>query len=249
MAADRPALSRVYRSGAINQADQLDKVAIIDLRGPDPGAFHDVYRTYAMRARLMREHGTAANQVLWRGPVPLIGDTNFVDESIVAMDRWLAAVERDKRRVPLARKIIQDKPADVTERCTNGAGGACPPATCDATVQSYSSVRIEAGMNQADDTMKCVLRPLRRADYGPAVHATPSSPGCGRRSRAASATTPSRGVDRTPTVPWLTYEDGPGGKPLGAVPASSSFGCLARRARIASRSVGRVRLRAAKRAA
>ena len=58
MDADRPALERVYRSGAIDQADNLDKVAIIDLRGPDPGAFHDVYRTYVMRARLDREHGT-----------------------------------------------------------------------------------------------------------------------------------------------------------------------------------------------
>ena len=118
--------SRAYRSGAINQADQLDKVAIIDLRGPDPGAFHDVYRTYAMRARLMREHGTAANQVLWRGQVPLLGDADFTDQAIVAMDRWLAAVERDKRRIPLARKIIQDKPADLTERCTNGAGRRRP---------------------------------------------------------------------------------------------------------------------------
>ena len=127
--ADRPALSRVYRSGAINQADQLDKVAIIDLRGPDPGAFHDVYRTYAMRARLIREHGTAANQVLWRGSVPLMGDSNFTDQSIVAMDRWLAAVERDKRKVPLARKIIQDKPGDLNARCTNGAGGALPASS------------------------------------------------------------------------------------------------------------------------
>ena len=53
--APRPTRSRssaLYRTGAINTANNLDKVAIIDLRGPDPGAFHDVYRTYAMRARL-----------------------------------------------------------------------------------------------------------------------------------------------------------------------------------------------------
>ena len=52
-----------------------DKVAIIDLGGPEPGAFHDVYRKYSMRDRLIREHGTAANQVLWRGQVALFGDT------------------------------------------------------------------------------------------------------------------------------------------------------------------------------
>src|SRR6185436_2051673 len=85
-AADRPALDRVYRSGAVDQADNLDKVAIIDLRGPDPGAFHDVYRTYVMRARLMRNFGTAANQVLWRGQVPLLGDANYAVQSIFAID-------------------------------------------------------------------------------------------------------------------------------------------------------------------
>ena len=52
MAADPVALERLYRTGAIDSANNLDKVAMIDLRGPDPGAFHDVFRTYAMRARL-----------------------------------------------------------------------------------------------------------------------------------------------------------------------------------------------------
>src|SRR3712207_1980264 len=108
--ADRPALERAYRSGAVNTAENLDQVAIIDLRGPDPGAFHDVYRTYVMRARLEREHGTAANQVLWRGQVALFGDVNYADEAIVAMDEWLAAVEKDGRDIPLARKILEDKP-------------------------------------------------------------------------------------------------------------------------------------------
>ena len=35
----------------------MNGVAIIDLRGPDPGAFHDAYRSWAIRARLEREHG------------------------------------------------------------------------------------------------------------------------------------------------------------------------------------------------
>ncbi len=49
--ARRSALKIAHRSGAYNTASNLDQVAIIDLRGPDPGAFHDVYRTYAIRAR------------------------------------------------------------------------------------------------------------------------------------------------------------------------------------------------------
>jgi hypothetical protein len=162
--ADRPALERVYRSGAVNSGVNLDKVAIIDLRGPDPGAFHDVYRTYVMRARLDREHGTHANQILWRGQVPLLGDANYTDQSIVAVDEWLAAVEKDPRDVPLARKIIDDKPASLTDRCTDGKGTDQPATVCDATVQAYSDPQIEAGMPLTDDTLRCALKPLRRSD-------------------------------------------------------------------------------------
>ena len=125
-AADPIALERLYRTGAIDSANNLDKVAIIDLRGPDPGAFHDVYRTYAMRARLERNFGTAANQILWRGLAPLIGDPSYADEAVFAVDRWLARVHADHRRVPLARKIIQDKPDTVAPRCTDGSGKDLP---------------------------------------------------------------------------------------------------------------------------
>jgi hypothetical protein len=223
--ADRPALERVYRSGAVNQGTNLDRVAIIDLRGPDPGAFHDVYRTYVMRARLQREHGTTANQVLWRGQVPLLGDAGYVDEAIVAMDSWLAAVEKDKRRIPLARKIIEDKPAAVRDRCTNGAGADAPAASCDATVQSYSSPRIEAGMPLTDDTIKCALQPLQRSRYPGISDAQFAQLRQAFPTGVCDYSKP--GPDRVPTVPWLSYKSGPGGKPLGAVP--SSRGCVDRR--------------------
>ena len=241
--ADRPALGRVYRSGAVNQGTNLDEVAMIDLRGPDPGAFHDVYRTYAMRARLVREHGHARNQILWRGPVALVGDPDFVSESIVAMDRWLAAVERDKRNVPLARKILDDKPSDIRDRCSDGsAGGSDVPAqSCDATVQSYSTPRIEAGMPQADDTIKCELDPLRRGSYGQVQFTDGQWAELQRAFPQGVCNYGRPGVDRQPTVPWLTYKTGPGGTPLG-IPRSEPFGCLSRRSPIGRRNIGRVRL-------
>src|SRR3954470_15244069 len=165
-AADPIALERLYRTGAIDSANNLDKVAIIDLRGPDPGAFHDVYRTYAMRARLERNFGTVANQILWRGQAPLIGDPAFADESVFAMDKWLARVHADKRKgVPLAKKIIQDKPDSVAERCTDGNGKEVPSEVCDQTVSAYGTPRLGAGEPMTDDVMKCQLKPLRRDDY------------------------------------------------------------------------------------
>jgi hypothetical protein len=216
----------VYRSGAVNQATHLDQVAIIDLRGPDPGAFHDVYRTYAMRARLEREHGHARNQVLWRGQVPLVGDGNYASEAIVAMDRWLAAVERDKRKVPVAQKIVEDKPEDLGPRCTNGAGTELPAAECDAVVQSYSSPRIEAGMPYADDTVKCELRPLRRSSYYPLQFTDAQWAELEKAFPKGVCDYSKPGVDRVPTVPWLTYRDGPGGRPLGEPPLSKASACL-----------------------
>jgi hypothetical protein len=227
-AADRPALERVYRSGAVDQADNLDQVPIIDLRGPDPGAFHDVYRTYVMRARLMREHGTAANQILWRGQVPLMGDANYADEAIVAMDGWLGAIEKDKRGIPLAQKVLKDKPASVVDRCTDGSGVDAPASVCDSSVQAYSDPRLEAGMPKADDTIKCNLKPMRRSDYK--VTFTDADWAALQKTHPDGVCDYSKpGVDRVPTTPWQTYQDKSGkvvygGRGLGAVPLSKPFG-------------------------
>ena len=235
--ADRPALERVYRSGAVNQATHLDQVAIIDLRGPDPGAFHDVYRTYALRARLEREHGHAKNQILWRGQVPLLGDANYTAQSIIAMDRWLAAIERDKRKVPLAQKVVEDKPDDIGPRCTDGAGTELPAAECDAVVQSYGTPRIEAGMPQADDTIKCELRPLNRASYAPITFTDAQWERLQRTFPKGVCDYSKPGVARTLTVPWLSYKSGPGGRELGAPPRSAPVGSGAPCVKGASRTV------------
>jgi hypothetical protein len=247
--ADRPALERVYRSGAVDTAENLDQVAIIDLRGPDPGAFHDVYRTYVMRARLEREHGTAANQILWRGQVPLFGDVNYVNEAIVAVDEWLAAVEKDDRDVPLARKIIEDKPDSVKDRCTDGDGNEQPASVCDATVQSYSDPQIEAGMPFTDDNLRCTLKPLRRTDHGPIIFTDEQWARMERIFPHGVCDFTKPGEDRVRTNVWQTYQehDGTviyGGRPLGPRPVSEPFGpvLLPTQRRCASRRNFMIRL-------
>jgi hypothetical protein len=219
-AADVAGLDAIYRSGAVNTASNLDQTAIIDLRGPDPGAFHDVYRTYILRARLEREHGSAANQVLWRGPVVLLGDATFVEQSLYAMDRWLAAVEADARDVPVAQKLVEDRPADVADRCTNGSGQDVPAAQCDAVVESYSSPRIEAGMAFTDDVMKCQLKPLRASDYFPVFFTPEQWAQLEETFPTGVCDYTQPGVEQQGTTPWQTYADGPGGRPLGPAPVS-----------------------------
>ena len=226
---DPLALQRVYRSGSVNTAAHLDQVAIIDLRGPDPGAFHDVYRTNSMTARLVREHGTAANQVLWEGPVPLLGSTAYVDQGIVAMDGWLAEVERDTSGRPLAQKVLAAKErSGVTERCATADGTDRPGLTScpevDATV--FASPRIEAGggadaVGYADDRLKCQLVPLKSFDYAGKLSAA-------QVDQLAAAFPTGVCDDSRPSaasqaaVTWLAY-DVVGGRPLGAAPVSAAF--------------------------
>ena len=222
------AVAAAYRSGAITQANNLDQVAIIDLRGPDPGAFHDVYRTYALRARLEREHGTAANQALWRGFVPLLGDTNYVSQGIIAIDGWLAAVEADSRDIPLAQKVIENR--NVPDRCTNGAGRELPALACDVVVQSYATPRIAAGMPFTDDVMKCQLKPLRRSDYYPIIFND-------AQWATLEATFPTGVCDyskpgqyQQDTIAWQTYQEADGsviygGEPLAPQPVSTPIAC------------------------
>ena len=225
--ADPIALKRLYRTGAINSANNLDQVAIIDLRGPDPGAFHDVYRTYAMRARLERNFGTAANQVLWRGSVPLVGDPSFADDSVFAVDRWLAKVDADKRDIPLSQKIIEDKPEAVGDRCTDGAGVDVPAAVCDASVTSYGTPRQGAGGPLSEDIMKCQLKPLDRGDY-PVTFTDDEWTKLERAFPDGVCDWSKPGVDQGGAIPWLTYQDKQGdviygGKPLGDPPKSRSL--------------------------
>ncbi|CAN5839696.1 DUF6351 family protein [soil metagenome] len=241
-AADPLAIERVYRSGAVNTGAHLDEVAIIDLGGPEPGAFHDVYRKYSMRDRLIREHGTAANQVFWEGPVPLLGSTAFVDQGIRAMDEWLAVIEADDRDVARSQKVIDAKDeAGIAERCTDASGTDVALATCDALVDPtiFSSPRLEAGcgpgvVGYADDTLECQLQPLEEADYGDgATFAATFTPAEQAELRGAFPTgvcdysRPSLG--QQDAVPWLTYQDADGsviygGQAMGPAPVSVPFG-------------------------
>ena len=224
MVADPEAIRLAMQSGAVNVGNNMDEVAIIDLRGPDPGAFHDVYRTYAMRERLIREHGHADNQLLWRGSVALFGDTTFENDAIIAMDEWLAAVEADTRDVPLAQKIVEDRPEGVDHRCTSGAGHDMPATYCDGVVQSYGTPRFEAGMPLSDDILKCQLKPHRREDYGNVIFTDAQWAQLEEVFPTGVCDYTKQGVEWTETVPWQTYANTIGGVPMGPAPVSVPFG-------------------------
>ena len=165
---DQPAIERAYRTGLINEANHLDEVAIINHGGPDPGAAHDYSHAFWTEERLMADQGHTDNRVMWFGPTPLIGDPQWANEALLAMDRWLSAVEADGSDQPLAEKVVTDRPADVTDRCVVAPGApACSVEELQALQTRFSTPRQEAGGPKANDNVACRLTPLDRADYGP----------------------------------------------------------------------------------
>jgi hypothetical protein len=228
MVAGRRVLARAYRSGMINETNNLDRTAIIDCRGPDEGLFHDAYRAFALRARLDREHGHHRNQVIWEGPVPLTADPQCESNSFLAMDRWLAAVERDHSKRTLARKVARSKPADITDRCYDGQGVKVSDALCPSVVHVYGTPRTVAGDAITTDANKCRLKPLNRRGYG-AVEFSDGQWATLRGIFPTGVCDFSRpGVEQQGTIPWQTYQDAGGdviygGRPMGPPPRSKAL--------------------------
>src|SRR3954466_3420602 len=235
--ATRPALANAYRSGAINETNNQKGLAIIDLRGPDPGAFHDAYRTWTVRARLEREEGHfPKNHVIWFGEAPLIGDPNYTTEGLQAMDRWLDAVDKDKSSRSLEEKVAADRPGDVHDRCSNidgvdqvdvpGVGKVCE---LDTAQTKFATPAMVAGEGIETDTNRCQLKPLRRAHYYPISFTDDQWAQLEKAFPTGVCDFSRPGVDQQGTVPWQTYQsaDGSvvyGGRPLGSAPAGSGTG-------------------------
>ncbi|MCW3069080.1 MAG: hypothetical protein JWL67_1705 [Solirubrobacterales bacterium] len=237
--ANEPALKNSYVSGAVNEANNLKSVAIIDLRGPDPGAFHDAYRTWSMRARLERAEGRfPLNHVIWFGEAPLIGDPNYTTEGLLAMDRWLSAVEADSRSMTLEEKVAADRPADVRDKCSNVEGveqvsvpGVGPVCQLPAAQTRFSTPRVISGEDIATDKQKCQLRALVQSDYYPLQFTAEQWAVLQKAYPTGVCDFSKPGVSQRGTVPWQTYQSDAGGsaviyggRPLGRAPANSGEG-------------------------
>ena len=212
--ATRRSLRNAYRSGGINETNNLAGTAIIDLRGPDPGAFHDAYRSFAIRARLEREQGHfPKNQVIWYGQTPLIGDPRYTTEGLLAMDEWLTDVEKDKRHVSLAKKVASDRPKDVHDQCSSvphvsqvnlpGVGKVCKD---DLAQTKFGTPATVAGESIATDSNRCRLQPLTRSSYYPINFTGPQWKTLKKVFPTGVCDWSKPGIEQQPTIPWQTYE-------------------------------------------
>jgi hypothetical protein len=221
--ADPGATATAYRTGQITSGRQLARVPIIDLRASTQSLeFHNDFHSLSTRTRLINANGHADNQVLWKGPATMALDDAVRSEAFLLMDRWLAAIEADHSDLPLETKVVRNRPSDAVDLCRLAGPITAPSVVCDTLLPVYEDPRLVAGSPRSNDVIKCRLKPLNRDDYD--VYVTNS-----QWSRLQSIfpsgvcdySLPS--VDVTQNIPWLSYEQGPGGQPLGPAPVSQPF--------------------------
>lgn len=224
MVADAEALRIAYQDGIIGDARQWAKVPIIDWRGNDNSNIHMNWRAFAVRDRLDRANGGHGNQVIWRYGPGLLPPAQLMVDSLVTIDKWVAAIKADTSTATLEEKVIKHKPPEAFDFCYIGNDYTTKVtdwAKCNAdpVLRYYASPRQVAGGPLAEDVLKCQLKPLKRSDYA----TTFSDEQWARLSKVFAGGVcdwSTQGVAMQRSTPWRTFAKGPGGVPMAPPPRS-----------------------------
>lgn len=216
-AMDKEQLDIFYRTSRLSDPIQLSRVPMIDVRNnKDTGDFHAPYMSWVMRARLDKANGHHDNQVIWDHP----GDEHK-DNAVFAMDHWLTAIEADSSDLPLPQKIVRNRPEGLVDTCWVEGHVTTDEQACRKANPYSGDARIAAGGPLSSDIRKCQLKPLRRTDYR--INFSDEQWARLQAVFPMGVCDWSRpGVGYQASVPWLSYAEGPGGKPLGPAPQSRS---------------------------
>jgi hypothetical protein len=233
MAADPEALATAYAAGIVSDGHNLAKVPIIDIRGYDnagfPSAIHFTWRSFALRDRLDKANGNHDNLVLWRFPTGLLPPpaSGLTLQSFLTMDKWLANIEADKSDTAIEQKVVKNKPAEAFDFCylstdTTFSNKITDQSQCDQDprLRAFSSPRQTAGGPLSENVLKCQLKPFNAADY----NVTFTQGQLNRLQQVFSTGVcdwSKPGVNQQTANGPLTFEEGPGGVPLGPAPTSN----------------------------
>ncbi len=177
-AADPRALRRLYASGLVNSGGGgLDTTPVMLYRsyGDPEGDFHDHQRDFEIRLRMIRANGDAANQVIWVGPrrpdPPPFQPKPLQVEVLDVMTPWLDAITTDPSPLSHA-KVVNLRPAEATDAWFDAddkkhvaEATLDPNSAFNRTYPVHGNPRIAAGGPQANDVLKCRLKPVDSADY------------------------------------------------------------------------------------
>ncbi|MBY8823389.1 DUF6351 family protein [Sphingomonas colocasiae] len=215
---DPQTAARMHRGGFANDFAHLSTVAILDVRPPETGDLpsHTQFHTWVSRTGLVAAQGHADNQVACMVP-GYDSSTTPPEWALLAMDRWLAAIEADDSEASLAEKVVANKPAGLCDGVYDADGNRTGdledyhrlyPSFGDAKTVAA------AGDLRAHLIVRPRLKPLDRCDY-PGIDFDD-----GEWARLLAifpdgvADWAAPGVGQARSVPWLSYAEGPGGQAL-----------------------------------
>lgn len=180
--ADPIATRAAYRTGRILSGGLgLAGTPIIDYRSYSEdaanGDIHMMTHGFAIRARLEAANGDADNQVF------LVEDSRYggfsltsptLRYALTSMDQWLTALVSDESTLPAHQRVVQNKPADLTDACWSRDARPrkiVQPITADNTGEcgqlypAYATPRLVAGAPLTDDVVACRRKDVDRGDY------------------------------------------------------------------------------------
>ena len=211
--ADKAGLKALYDTGLNNTENNLAETPIIETR-PRNTDFHQVFHHTMVLARLDRAQGHHNNFVTWRSMKPG-ADPSFNDFDV--MVAWIKAIKADTRPVPKAPKVIDDKPAAAHDRCTLGDGKDQPMSAC---TPPLPLTRAAAGAPDTNDSGKCQLKPLSKADYGSIAFSPEQWTSLRKTFPTGVCDYAKPMVDFKMSRPWLAYSGDGKAQPLGPAPVS-----------------------------
>jgi len=176
--ADVAAIEVAYATGRINQFDGgLRWTPIIETRGYTDlaGDFHDRFRSWTMRERLLNANGHADNHISITSPPGALATATQV-QALADMDAWLtaraglAAAQPHLTEIELTRL---SRPHGLADACLAPDGERIveqltldPAAACNQLFPYHRNPRVVAGGPTSSDVIKCQLRPLDPSGYG-----------------------------------------------------------------------------------
>ena len=126
------------------------------------------------------------------------------------------------RGVALPQKVREDKPGEAVDACfPNNTSGTeiTEMSVCEAQFPHYENTRMAAGGPLSGALLKCQLKPLSHGDY----KATFTEEQWAQLQQAFPTGVcdySKPGAGDQPSIPWMSFQNGPGGQPLGAPPGS-----------------------------
>jgi hypothetical protein len=181
--ADTAALTAAYASGQVNEGGAgLNTIPILDIRtwidvtvGPNTNLgnidVHNAAHSMILRARLVKSNGNADNMVTvmtaennGRGEGSIIQTVEL--KYLTYLDKWVTDIQADKRNVPQAQKVRDNRPGEAANACYMDSYSRITDwATCEKLMPYSGHPRIAAGGPVTDDVFKCQLKAVDAKDY------------------------------------------------------------------------------------